>query len=55
LRVSIGCAEVVVFIEATRAKDEELRRFGDPSSNAQAMAPKRTAAKFGRAFYLYQK
>jgi hypothetical protein len=34
---------------------EELRGYGDPSSNAEAMALKRAAAKFGLGLYLYQK
>jgi len=34
---------------------EELRGYGDPSSNAEAMALKRAAAKFGLGLYLYLK
>jgi hypothetical protein len=35
--------------------EEELRGYGDPSSNAEAMDLKRAALKFGLALYLYQK
>jgi hypothetical protein len=37
------------------ASIEELRGYGDPSSNAEAMALKRAASKFGLGLYLYQK
>ena len=49
-----SCAEVVVFREATRTEDEELRRYGDPSSN-EVLALRRAAAKFGLGRCLYQK
>jgi hypothetical protein len=54
-RVSIPCLEGVVHREATGTEDEELRGYGDPSSNAEAMALKRAASKFGLGLYLYQK
>jgi hypothetical protein len=34
---------------------EELKGYGDPSSNAEGMALKRAAAKFGLGLYLYHK
>jgi hypothetical protein len=54
-RISIPCLEGVVSREATGTEDEELRGYGDPSSNAEAMALKRAVAKFGLGLYLYQK
>ena len=54
-RISIPCLEGVVYREATGTEDEELRGYGDPSSNAEAMALKRVASKFGLALHLYQK
>jgi hypothetical protein len=55
VRISIQCLEGAVWREATGTEDEELRGYGDPSSNAEAMALKRAAAKFGLGLYLYQK
>src|SRR6516164_9745257 len=37
-RISIPCAEGIIHREATGTEDEELRGYGDPSSNAEAMA-----------------
>jgi hypothetical protein len=54
-RISIPCVEGIIHREATGTEDEELRGYGDPSSNAEAMALKRAAAKFGLGLYLYQK
>jgi hypothetical protein len=54
-RITIPYLEGAVFREATGTEDEELRGYGDPSSNAEAMALKRAAAKFGLGLYLYQK
>ncbi len=54
-RISIPCLEGVVYREATGTEDEELKGYGDPSSNAEAMALKRAASKFGLGLYLYQK
>jgi hypothetical protein len=53
--LSFPCAKGVIYREATRTEDEELRGFGDQSSNAEAMALKRAAAKFGLGLYLYHK
>ena len=55
VRISIPCLEGVVFREATGTKGEELRGYGDPSSNTEAMALKRGGGKFGLGLYLYQK
>jgi hypothetical protein len=48
----------VFYREATGTEeepDEDEKMYGDPSSNAEAMALKRAAAKFGLGLYLYQK
>ncbi|MBC7798137.1 MAG: DUF1071 domain-containing protein [Pyrinomonadaceae bacterium] len=55
VRISIPCKEGSVWREATGQEEEELKGYGDPSSNAEAMALKRAAAKFGLALYLYDK
>jgi hypothetical protein len=55
VRISIPCLEGIISREATGTEDEELKGYGDPSSNAEAMALKRAAAKFGLGLYLYQK
>lgn len=52
-RISIPCSEGVVYREATGQEDEDVDRFGDPSSNAESMSLRRAAAKFGLGLYLY--
>lgn len=55
VRISIPCAEGVVWREATGIEDEDTNSFGDPTSNAESMALRRAAAKFGLGLYLYDK
>lgn len=57
MRICIPCAEGLVWREAigNETDDTEDVKYGDPFSNAQAMAFKRTAAMFGVGLYLYQK
>ncbi|MEL7054277.1 MAG: DUF1071 domain-containing protein [Cyanobacteria bacterium J06588_5] len=63
-RLTIPTAEGNIYREATGT--EELKRldkhgqlvelaYGDPSSNAESMALRRAAAKFGLGLYLYSK
>jgi len=47
--------EGMISREATGTEDEEMRGYGDSSSNAEAMALKRAAAKFGLGLYPFQK
>lgn len=53
--ISIPCAEGLVTREATGCEDVNSKGYGDPVSNAEAMALKRAASKFGLALYLYSK
>ncbi len=53
--ISIPCLEGVVTREATGCEDADSKGYGDAVSNAEAMALKRAAAKFGLGLYLYQK
>ena len=53
-RVVIPCAEGLVYREAAGQEDEDVRGYGDSSSNAEAQALKRAAAKFGLGLYLYE-
>ena len=53
VRLSIPCAEGVVFREATGQEDEDRENYGDSSSNAESMALRRASAKFGLGLYLY--
>jgi hypothetical protein len=53
--ISIPCAEGVVTCEASGCEDSDSKGYGDPVSNAEAMALKRAAAKFGLGLHLYQK
>ncbi len=53
VRLSIPSAEGVVYREATGQEDEDKDTFGDSSSNAESMALRRSAAKFGLGLSLY--
>jgi hypothetical protein len=53
--ISIPCAEAVITREATGCEESDAKGYGDAISNAEAMALKRAAAKFGLGLYLYQK
>ena len=55
VRISIPCAEGVVWREATGQEEEETNSYGNPSSNAESMALRRAASKFGLGLYLYEK
>lgn len=55
VRISIPCAEGVVYREATGQEEEDTSSYGDPTSNAESMALRRAAAKFGLGLYLYDK
>jgi hypothetical protein len=47
-----------VYREATGTEeepDDDQQMYGDPSSNAESMALRRAAAKFGLGLYLYNK
>lgn len=41
--------------EATGQEEEDCGSYGDPSSNAESMALRRAAAKFGLGLYLYNR
>src|ERR1043165_623818 len=47
IRLSIPSLEGVTYREATGQEDESLDAYGDSSSNAESMALRRAAAKFG--------
>lgn len=53
VRLSIPCLEGIIYREATGQEDEEKDNYGDSSSNAESMALRRAAAKFGLGLYLY--
>ena len=53
VRLSVPAAEGIVYREATGQEDEDLDAYGDSSSNAESMALRRAAAKFGLGLYLY--
>jgi hypothetical protein len=58
VRLSIPCLEGVIYREATGTEEEPEegeKMYGDPSSNAESMALRRAAAKFGLGLYLYHK
>lgn len=55
VRITIPCDEGLVYREATGIEDEETSSFGDPTSNAESMALRRAAAKFGLGLHLYDK
>jgi hypothetical protein len=49
------CLEGIIYREATGQEEGDCGSYGDPSSNAESMALRRAAAKFGLALYLYDK
>src|SRR5262245_56191289 len=53
--ISVPCAEGVITREATGCEEADAKGYGDAVSNAEAMALKRAAAKYGLGLYLYQK
>lgn len=53
VRLSVSCAEGLVYREATGQEDEDLESYGNSSSNAESMALRRAAAKFGLGLSLY--
>jgi hypothetical protein len=53
-RISIPCTEGIIYREATGQEDEDVDKFGDPSSNAESMSLRRAAAKFGLGLGLYE-
>lgn len=54
-RISIEASDGEFYREATGIEDEDKTGYGDAASNAEAMALKRAAAKFGLGLYLYDK
>jgi hypothetical protein len=55
IRLSIPCLEGTIYREATGQEDEDVESYGDSSSNAESMALRRAAAKFGLGLSLYDK
>jgi hypothetical protein len=53
--ISIPTSDGVITRQATGIEDDDKEGYGDPSSNAESMALRRAAAKFGLALYLYDK
>ena len=55
VRITIPCLEGLIYREATGYEPLEVKGYGDPTSNAESMALRRAAAKFGLALALYDK
>lgn len=55
VRVTLVCSDGQVSREATGQEELNSKGYGDPSSNAEAMAFKRAAAKCGLGLHLYEK
>ena len=53
IRLLIPAQEGIIYREATGQEEEETNSYGDSSSNAESMALRRAAAKFGLGLYLY--
>lgn len=53
--LTIPTAEGIVARSATGQEDLNCGSYGDPSSNAESMAFRRAAARFGLGLYLYDK
>jgi hypothetical protein len=54
-RLTIHAQESSFTREATGQESLNCASYGDPSSNAESMAFRRAAAKFGLGLYLYEK
>lgn len=54
-RLTIPTTNGDVYREATGTEQLDCNSYGDPSSNAESMAFRRAAAKFGLGLYLYEK
>jgi hypothetical protein len=54
-RLTLHAAEGSFVREATGTEDNEIDSWGDPSSNAEAMALRRCCAKFGLGLHLWEK
>jgi hypothetical protein len=54
-RLILRAAEGNFFREATGTEDNEIDSWGDPSSNAEAMALRRCCDKFGLGLHLWEK
>jgi TATA-binding protein-associated factor Taf7 len=54
-RLILRAAEGNFIREATGTEDNEIDSWGDPSSNAEAMALRRCCAKFGLGLHLWEK
>jgi hypothetical protein len=55
VRLSIPCLEGIVSRDATGIETLNVSGYGDTSSNAESMALRRAAAKFGLGLSLYDK
>lgn len=53
-RLTICTNEGNVYREATGTEELQCSSYGDPSSNAESMAFRRAAARFGLGLYLYK-
>lgn len=53
VRLSIPSLEGIIYREATGQESEDLDAYGDSSSNAESMALRRAASKFGLGLSLY--
>jgi hypothetical protein len=53
--ISIPTVDGVITRQATGVEDDDKSGYGDPASNAESMALRRAAAKFGLGLYLYEK
>lgn len=54
VRITIPTADGHVWREATGIESDDKSGYGDPTSNAESMALRRAAAKFGLGRYLYE-
>ena len=54
-RLTLVTSEGTVYQEATGTEELDCSSYGDPSSNAESMAFRRAAARFGLGLYLYEK
>lgn len=54
VRISVPTSEGIVYREATGSEDDDHDSYGDAFSNAESMALRRCAAKYGLGQHLYR-
>ena len=55
IRITIEASDATIYREGTGIETLDTSSYGDPQSNAESMAFRRAAARFGLGLHLYEK